>query len=184
MSSRLDFIFHDENEENSIHSWLQRAKEKLYARFQWKGEQNNRRRSSEEAERIRRTYQISYERQHKAICFEPNLLNISCNQFHHKFDSALFLNQIRWRNLLNYLINSNKKRTATQKQDKNELKQEWNVLNLKYWAKNICSLNDCVKQTRLMLKDWVQMIQCSLNCWKNIHLKMWFWCCFRLRFDR
>lgn len=85
--------------------------------------------------------------------------------------------------MLNCWISSRLKRTMTQWQDKNEMKTECNVLNLKYWAKNICSLNDCVKQTRLMLKDWVQMIQCSLNCWKNIHLKMWFWCCFRFRFD-
>lgn len=102
-----------------------------------------------------------------------------------------FIDIKRWRrkskkiikNLLICWISSKLKRTMIQWQDKNEMKTECNVSNLKFWAKNICSLNDCVKLTKLMLKDWAQMIQCSLNCWKNIHLKMWFWCCFRFRFD-
>lgn len=88
------------------------------------------------------------------------------------------------RNSLICWISSRLKRTMTQWQDKNEMKTECNVVNQKYWAKNICSLNDCVKQTRLMLKDWVQKMKCSQNCENNTHLTMWFWWWFQFRFDR
>ena len=135
----------------------------LSNRIHQKSEQNHRRRSSEEAERIRRTYQISDERQHKAICFEPNLLNISCNQFHHEFDSALFLNQIRWRNLLNYWINSRLKQTKMNTQEKIDMKVVFNAMNQTSSAKNICSSHDCVKTKRLIQKSWQMRMKCSVS---------------------
>ena len=176
------------NEEIAIQLWLQEARKRLYARIQWESEQNHCRRSSEENQRFRRTHQISVERQHKAICFEPNLLNISCNQFHHEFDSALFLNQIRWKKWLSFWINVWKKSEANidsylLKKMISSSSMKWTDCDMKqYWAKSSDSLNDCVKQTKSIWKSWMKT-NYSVSLQERSHLMMWFWCCFRFNSD-